>query len=55
LTLHELLCQPARNSADNDGCDPAHLWVFHGSISSKAHPGLSSRSIDYLSPGTIGP
>jgi hypothetical protein len=26
-----LFCQPARNSADDNGCDPAHLWIIHGS------------------------
>ena len=30
-TLHELLCKPACNPADDDGCDPANCWVSHSS------------------------
>jgi hypothetical protein len=65
FTLHELFGQPACNSADDDGCDPACLCVVHGSSPQKAHPcarfrlsnevPLYSRSIDYLSAGAIGP
>jgi hypothetical protein len=28
------ITRPARNSADDNGRDPAYLWVFHGSSSS---------------------
>src|SRR5580704_1792291 len=31
VTLHELLCQPACNPPDDDGCYPAHSSVTHGS------------------------
>src|SRR6478609_9928086 len=31
VTLHELLCQPACNPANDDGCDPTHSSVSHGS------------------------
>src|SRR5258708_38949461 len=31
VTLHELLCQPACNPADNDGYDPTHSSVSHRS------------------------
>src|SRR5262249_33614942 len=30
IALHKLFCQPTRNSADDDGCNPADLWIFHG-------------------------
>src|SRR5262249_14478747 len=30
FTLHKLFCEPACNSADDDGCDPAYLRVVHG-------------------------
>jgi hypothetical protein len=29
LALHELLGEPAGNSANDDGCDPADLLLFH--------------------------
>jgi predicted RecB family nuclease len=29
LALHELLREPAGNSANDDGCDPADLLLFH--------------------------
>jgi hypothetical protein len=29
LALHELLSEPAGDPADNDGCDPADLMLFH--------------------------
>jgi hypothetical protein len=46
VTLHELLCQPACDAADDDGCDPTHSIVFHRLISSKkAH----------RAPGTLRP
>jgi hypothetical protein len=31
VTLHELLCQPACNPADDDGCDPTHSSSSHRS------------------------
>src|SRR5262245_18783023 len=34
ITLHELFCQPACNSADDNGRDPAYLRIIHGSPSS---------------------
>src|SRR6516162_3939601 len=30
VALHELLCQPACNSANYDRCDPAYRWICHG-------------------------
>jgi hypothetical protein len=30
VALHELLGEPSSDSADNDGCDPADLLIFHG-------------------------
>src|SRR5215510_4658805 len=36
FTLHELFCQPACNSADDDGCDPAYSCVVHSSSPRKA-------------------
>src|SRR5260221_8406729 len=35
VTLHELLCQPACNPTDNDGCDPNPLQRLPSLISSK--------------------
>src|SRR6186713_1202250 len=35
VTLHELLCQPASDAANDDGCDPTHSSVSHRLISSK--------------------
>jgi hypothetical protein len=29
LALHELLGEPAGDSANDDGCDPADLLLFH--------------------------
>src|SRR5262249_1985863 len=30
VTLHELFCQPACDTADDNGCNPAYLWIVHG-------------------------
>ena len=37
VTLHELLCQPARNPADDDGCYPAPLASSMAHLFAKAH------------------
>src|SRR5262245_8655618 len=44
ITLHKLFRQPARNSADDNGCDPTYLWVFHSSSSSNEHRGRFEHS-----------
>src|SRR5215211_4615089 len=38
VALHELLCQPACNPTDDDGCDPADTRIFHGSPPRKGAP-----------------
>src|SRR6516165_4796163 len=38
FTLHKLFCEPACNSADYDGCDPAYLRLVHVRPCQKSAP-----------------
>src|SRR6516164_1755868 len=55
FTLHKLFCEPACNTADDDGRNPAYLRVVHGRPPQKGAPctwiGLSNVQGPITRPG----
>src|SRR4029450_3391916 len=54
MHLHEFLAQPTGNAADDDGCNPTDLVLFHGWLPPCPTPELSNRQYDCVGGGAKG-